>query len=69
MPAPPAQIEAEEGVTAIVGAGFTVIVTVAVAGAHEPAAVPVTVYVVVEEGDAFTVVPVVALKPVAGDHE
>lgn len=30
---------------------------------------PVTVYVVVEPGAAFTVAPVVALNPVEGDHE
>jgi hypothetical protein len=46
---------------------FTVTVTVAVA--VQPAAlVPVTVYVVVTVGDAFTVGPEVALRPVAGDQ-
>ena len=36
----------------------------------QPAAlVPVTVYVVVEEGEATTVAPVVLLRPVDGVHE
>ena len=49
------------------GIGFTVTVTVPVL--TQPAAlVPVMVYVVVAVGLAVTLVPVVALKPVAGDH-
>ena len=35
---------------------------------HPPTAVPVTVYVVVVAGFAFTEEPVVALNPVNGDH-
>jgi len=53
-----------EGETVTVGVGLTVIVTVFVP-VHEPV-VPVTVYVVVDAGLALTVVPVVALRPVAG---
>jgi len=36
--------------------------------AQEPV-VPVNVYVVVADGDAFTVAPVLASRPVAGSHE
>ena len=44
-------------------------VTVTCAVAVQPlASVPVTVYVVVEEGLAETLAPVVLLSPVAGDH-
>jgi hypothetical protein len=43
-------------------------VTVTCAVAVQPLAVPVTVYVIVEEGLAETLAPVVALRPVAGDH-
>jgi len=44
-------------------------VTVTCAVAVQPlASVPVTVYVVVEEGLAETLAPVVVLSPVAGDH-
>jgi hypothetical protein len=51
----------------MVGIGLTVTVTVVVP--TQPAAlVPVTVYVVVAAGFAVTLVPVVADKPVAGDH-
>jgi len=53
-------------VTVTVGVGFTVIVTVALAE-HVPV-VPVTVYVVVAPGVAVTLLPVVALRPVPGDH-
>ena len=53
--------------TVIAGSGLTV--TTAVAVRVQPAAlVPVTVYDVVTVGHAFTVAPVVALKPVAGVH-
>jgi hypothetical protein len=51
-----------------VGPGFTVIRTEAVL-VHPVASVPVTIYVVVVSGLAVTVAPVVADKPVAGDHE
>lgn len=47
---------------------FTVTVTCAVA-VHPFRSVPVTVYVVVEDGPAETLAPVVLLRPVAGDHE
>ena len=51
----------------IVGIAFTVTVTVAVL--LQPAALtPVTVYVVVEDGPAVILDPVVADKPVAGVH-
>ena len=56
-----------EGEAEIVGFGLTV--TVAVAVPVQPLRlVPVTVYVVVDEGEAFTVDPVVALSPVEGDQ-
>jgi len=49
------------------GAGLTETITVAVL--LQPAPLnPVTVYVVVEPGFAVTVAPVVADKPVEGDH-
>ena len=61
----PAQIDA--GGQVITGVGFTVTVTVVVP--TQPAAlVPVIVYVVVEGGFAETLAPVVADKPVEGDH-
>jgi hypothetical protein len=47
---------------------LTVIVTWAVA-VQPLASVPVTVYVIVEDGLAETLAPVVLLRPVAGDHE
>jgi hypothetical protein len=47
------------------GDGITVTIIVAEA-VHPFTSVAVTVYVVVESGVAITVVPVVALKPVAG---
>lgn len=50
---------------AVVGTGFTL--TCLVAWSVQPlASVPVTVYVTVVVGDAVTLVPVVALNPVAG---
>ena len=55
------------GETVTTGTGFTVTVTCAVA--VHPSASPVTVYVVVDVGFAVTIEPVVALSPVAGDHE
>ena len=52
----------------ITGSGLTAIVVCA--DAMQPLlSVPVTVYVEVEDGFAVTVVPVVALNPVAGVHE
>ena len=53
--------------TVTTGRGLTVTVTCVVA--VHPFKVPVTVYVVVEVGDAVTVEPVVLLSPVAGDQE
>jgi len=51
-----------------VGVGFTVSVNTTLA--EQPLAlVPVTVYTVVEPGEAFTTEPVVALRPVPGIHE
>jgi hypothetical protein len=55
------------GETTTTGIGFTVTVTCAVE-LHPFTSVPVTVYVVVDAGLAVTLVPVVALSPVAGDH-
>lgn len=61
----PLQIVA--GATVTSALAFTVMVDVV--DETQPAAlVPVMVYVVVEAGLAVTVVPVVALSPVAGDH-
>ena len=62
----PLQIVGEAGETVTVGNGVTVTVTVCVP--LHPLAVPVAVYVVVEDGLAVTVAPVVALNPPAGDH-
>jgi hypothetical protein len=42
--------------------------TTAVCIAVQPPSVPVTVYVVVEAGDAETEAPFVALRPVDGAH-
>ena len=47
------------------GNAFTVMMTVVVS-AHPAPLVPITVYVVVAVGCAMTVLPVVALRPVAG---
>jgi hypothetical protein len=49
-----------------VGACFTVTVLVAM-DEHPLASVPVTVYVVVVVGDAFTAAPVVGDSPVVGE--
>ena len=49
--------------------GWLAMVTVTCDVAVQPNASPVTVYVVVEAGAAVTDEPVVALSPVAGDHE
>ncbi len=63
----PLQIDGEVGDTLIVGNGF--IVTVRVLVLVQPlASVPTTVYVVVEEGFADTVEPVVEDNPVEGLH-
>ena len=59
----PLHIEADETVT--MGRGLTVTVTCAMA--EQPfASVPVTVYVVVDDGLAVTLDPVVALRFVLG---
>ena len=53
----------------IVAVGAALTETAAVAVLVQPLApVPVTVYTVLVEGDAVTVVPVVLESPVAGDH-
>jgi hypothetical protein len=52
----------------MVGNGLTVTATVAVLLQPVTPLVPVTVYVVFEAGFAVTVAPVVADKPVEGDH-
>ena len=56
------------GVTVITGRGFTVTVTCAVAE-HPLPSVPVTVYVVVDDGFAVTGEPVDELRLVDGVHE
>jgi hypothetical protein len=53
----------------ITGAVLTVTVDVVEFKQVVDVLVPVIVYVVVAEGFAVTVAPVVALNPVAGDHE
>lgn len=57
----------EVGVTVTFSDGDTVTVTLMVS-LHPDTLVPIKVYVVVEAGLAVTVVPVVALNPVPGDH-
>lgn len=54
--------------TLMVGLGATVTVEVAVL-VHVLASVPLTVYTVLKEELAVTVLPEVALSPPAGDHE
>jgi hypothetical protein len=56
------------GETVTAGTGFIVTVTCAEA-LQELLSVPVTVYIIVEDGEAVTVEPVVELNPVAGLHE
>ena len=53
----------------ITGAVLTVTVDVVELKQVVDVLVPVIVYVVVVKGFAVTVAPVVALRPVAGDHE
>jgi hypothetical protein len=62
----PLQIETPEPAL-IAGNGLTVTVTVALF-VHPLLVMPVTVYVLVVVGLAITVAPVVAERPVAGDH-
>ena len=62
----PVHIVGEAGVAVTVGDGLTVTVIVVVSE-HVPVA-PITEYVCVEDGDAVTDDPVVALRPVAGLH-
>jgi hypothetical protein len=64
---PPEQITGAGGVTTR-GNGFTVTVIVVVPVQPVAVFVPTTVYVVVTTGFAVTLLPVVALKAVAGDH-
>jgi hypothetical protein len=63
----PAQIEIAGEVVKL-RSGLTVTVTV-VEPEHPLASIPVTVYTVVEAGEADTEDPVVALNPVDGDQE
>jgi hypothetical protein len=63
----PEQIELSDGDTETVSDGVTVTITVAVS--LHPDCVPVTVYVIVDVGDADTVLVFVALRPVDGLHE
>lgn len=56
----------EDGVTVTVGVWFTVTTTVWVS--VQLLFEPVTVYVVVPDGEAITEEPVVLLSPVGGDH-
>jgi hypothetical protein len=51
-----------------VGVGLTVTITVAGFDAEQPAAVPMTVYVVVIVGEALTTAPVEALNVPLGVH-
>jgi len=63
----PAHKLAEAGVTEIVGLGFTVTVTERLD--EQPlTSVPVTVYVVVTEGEAVTLAPVEELNAITGNH-
>jgi hypothetical protein len=64
---PPEQIEGAAGV-GINGSGFVVTVIVVVSEQSVVLFCPITVYVVVTPGLAITLLPVVALNPVAGDH-
>ena len=56
-----------DGETTITGSGFTDTVICAVA--VHPFKLPVTLYVIVEDGVATTLAPVVALNDVDGLHE
>ena len=64
---PPEQITGAGGVTTS-GNGFTLTVIVVVPVHPVAIFVPTTVYVVVTTGFAVTLLPVVALNAVAGDH-
>lgn len=48
--------------------GSELTLTVTIALPLQPAVLPVTVYVVVVEGEAVTLLPVVAERPAPGDH-
>ena len=63
----PVQSTGAKGITTIIGKGLMVTVTLLVL-LHPLTSVPVTVYIVVEEGLAVTVAPVVDESPEAGDH-
>ena len=62
----PLQIVVALGITVTTGAELTFTVAVVVSE-HAPV-VPITVYIVVPEGLAMTVFPVVVFNPVAGDQ-
>lgn len=64
---PEQNVVAPEGVMATVG--DVLIVTITESVALQLPLTPVMVYVVVDTGLAVTEAPVVALKPVAGNHE
>ena len=49
-------------------AGCIIFIVVLAVPAHPPGLEPVTIYVVVPAGSAPTVVPFIALSPVAGDQ-
>ena len=64
---PPAHtVPAELLALILVGRGFATTTTVRLPVKEQPLKVPVTVYVVVDDGLAFTLVPVTALNPEAG---
>ena len=66
-PAPEQTATAVDGLMETTGLGFTVML-VDSAAVQPFASVPVTVYRVVVDGEAVTVLPVVLLRPVAGDQ-
>ena len=63
----PLQIADETGVMVITGTALTTMLCVLVP--EQPSAVPVIVYIVVEDGVQFTSAPVVVFSPVAGDQK